>query len=102
MKSTEIFKIEFEAKSKDMIIYLKIYEKSLSYHTKTILPSTMLNRLINQIQQNNPLKNIWDEVKSFKMYNDELLYEINLENMENRLINILDYQPMSNLKLIRA
>jgi hypothetical protein len=102
MKSTEIIKIEFEAKSEDMVIYLKIYEKSLSYFTKAVLPSNLLNKLMNQIQQNNPLKNIWDEIKSFKMYNDELLYEINLENMDNNYVDLIDFQPASNLKLIRA
>lgn len=101
-KTLQVNAIIFESNDTDVLIKGTVFMGHMAYNTDVLISSSMLNRLISQLQKDNDSLEFNDLLMAEKMDDQQWLYTAKLEAVEHRMIDLSALAPTQSLRQIRA
>ncbi|OFZ54358.1 MAG: hypothetical protein A3D92_23610 [Bacteroidetes bacterium RIFCSPHIGHO2_02_FULL_44_7] len=101
-KTLQVNAIIFESNDTDVLVKGTVFMGHMAYNTDVLISSTMLNRLISQLQKDNESLEFNDLLMREKMDDQQWLYTAKLDAVEHRMIDLSALAPAQSLRQIRA
>lgn len=101
-KIVQVNAIIFESNDTDVLIKGTVFMGHMAYNTDVLISSSMLNRLISQLQKENESLEFNDLLTTEKMDDEQWLFTAKLDEVEHRMIDLSALSPAQSLRQIRA
>ena len=101
-KTFDITTILFESNDTSVLVKGTINQGHMKYSSDITVSMSQLNQLLNQLRRQNELFELEDVMVSERMYNDETLYTINLNQSHNSIVNLNELTNQDTIRQIRA
>lgn len=101
-KTFDITTILFESNDISVLVKGTINQGHMNYTSDITVSMSQLNQLLNQLRRQNEEFELDDFMNSERMYNDETLYTINLNNILNSRVNLSELRNQDSIMQIRA
>jgi hypothetical protein len=101
-KTFDITTILFESNDTSVLVKGIINQGHMNYSSDITVSMSQLNQLLNQLRRQNELFELEDVMVSERMYNDETLYTINLNESYNSVVNLNELTNQDTIRQIRA
>lgn len=101
-KTFDITTILFESNDISVLVKGTINQGHMNYTSDITVSMSQLNQLLNQLRRQNEEFELDDFMNSERMYNDETLYTINLNNILNGRVNLSELRNQDSIMQIRA
>lgn len=101
----QIFVIDsviFESDDIEVNMTGTITQGLLSYETQLVINHTQLNQVISQLQRMNSNEDVYANINSTMMYDDNILYNGDFSDLTYRNIDISFIENKQSIKEIRA
>jgi hypothetical protein len=100
-KFLELAKLSFMSDTHEMTIIGRVINGTLSYLSEIRIDSSLVNRILNKIQAQNPETEIGELLVCEQLPNGDQFYEMNFEGM-TAIIEMQDIEQVSKYIQIRA
>ena len=101
-KTFEITTILFESNDTSVLVKGTINQGHMNYSSDITVSMSQLNQLLNQLRRQNDIFELEEVMVSERMYNDETLYTINLNQSHNSIVNLTELTNQDSIRQIRA
>jgi hypothetical protein len=101
VKYLELEKMHFMSDTTEICIIGKVVQGALSYLSELRVDSSLINRILNKIQAQNPNLEIGELLQSEQLANGDCYYEMNFEGM-SAMIEFHEFDQVHKYIQIRA
>ncbi|MEJ6776731.1 MAG: hypothetical protein QNK85_05340 [Crocinitomicaceae bacterium] len=101
-KTFEITTILFESNDSSVLVKGRINQGNMNYSSDITISMSQLNQVLNQLRRKNEQFELEDLMISERMYNDEILFTININQSYNSSVNLNELTNQDSIRQIRA
>lgn len=101
-KTFDITTILFESNDISVLVKGTINQGHMNYASDITVSTSQLNQLLNQLRRQNEEFELDDLMNSERMYNEETLYTIDLNDTLNCRVNLEELTNQDSIMQIRA
>ena len=101
-KKFDISRITFETGDNEVVLTGTMFQGLMNYASELIISFSQLNSVLNQLAKSNSGFNIQNHMTKQHMYEDQYMYEVNLNDNLNKRVNLASMSSDDSMRLIRA
>ena len=101
-KKFDISRITFETGDNEVVLTGTMFQGLMNYASELIISFSQLNSILNQLAKINNGFNIQNHMTKQHMFEDQYMYEVNLNNEINTQVNLASMSSNDSMRLIRA